>query len=343
LYEGIVTLERNTFKASGYYSQGHELSPAALSAALGGKQVGDSWECPCPCCGKKATISKGDRVASVIKCWHDCDQPELIKALQEKGLHPKRVRHDPVVDDDFVEKEDEDLPEDIEEVRTPRDVQGYYDYLTSDRRLMYQCIRYKNPKSFGYRQPDGHGQWIWNIRDLAPLPYLLPDLMVAKPDDSIFVVEGEKDADSLGKRELMATTSHGGAGQCTKLWPQIAHYFKDRRVVILPDQHDGGAGEKYAEAVRSALDGVAASIKRVDVPIPKDGWPGKWDVSDWLEHGGGTALQLLQMADAASEWIVVSAEERNRGLSYMKRRTTGWLARLSKRLRRIPKPIPWPC
>ena len=60
---------------------------------------------------------------------------------------------------------------------------------------------------------------------------------------------------------LVATTTSEGAG--AKWAPELTPYFKDRRVVILPDADE--PGRKHAQKVAKALQEVAASIKVVDL------------------------------------------------------------------------------
>jgi hypothetical protein len=45
------------------------------------------------------------------------------------------------------------------------------------------------------------------------LPYRLPELLAAEPDQIIFVTEGEKDADNVHALGLTATTNSEGAGK----------------------------------------------------------------------------------------------------------------------------------
>ena len=51
-----------------------------------------------------------------------------------------------------------------------------------------------NPKDFRQRQPGNNGNWIWNLKGIDPVLYNLPALIAAS---EVFMVEGEKDADSL--------------------------------------------------------------------------------------------------------------------------------------------------
>ena len=111
--------------------------------------------------------------------------------------------------------------------------------------------------------------------------------MKASPENRVFIVEGEKDVDSLTALGLVATCNPGGAGKWSKL--SDTSVLDGRRVVIIPDADD--PGKRHAWEVASALQGKAAEIKTVNLPGAKD-------VSDWIK-AGGTADLLGHMADAS--------------------------------------------
>ncbi len=120
------------------------------------------------------------------------------------------------------------------------------------------------------------------------VPYRLPELLAA-PEQMVFVVEGEKDADRLTGLGLVATTAPGGAGK----WPEcLTPFFRGRDVVILPDNDP--PGEAHARKVAEAIGPVASSVKIVAL----QGLPPKGDVSDFLDQGG-TAGALERLAHAA--------------------------------------------
>lgn len=158
-----------------------------------------------------------------------------------------------------------------------------YDYCDADGSLVYQVVRYANPKGFRQRQPDGNGGWINNLKGADPLLYNLPEILKRKTE-TIYLVEGEKDADALMQCGLLATTNSGGAN---KWHSSLTEALRGREVVILPDNDD--AGRKHAERLLSELDGVASSVvakQLVDVPE-------KGDVSDFLVKNDVKALLSL--------------------------------------------------
>jgi hypothetical protein len=67
-----------------------------------------------------------------------------------------------------------------------------YDYTDAAGVLLYQVLRLE-PKSFRQRRPDGNGGWIWEL-DERRVPYHWPELL-KYPDGTVFICEGEKDAD----------------------------------------------------------------------------------------------------------------------------------------------------
>jgi hypothetical protein len=69
-----------------------------------------------------------------------------------------------------------------------------YDYRDQNGELLYQVLRYENPKRFSHRQPDGHRGWIYKGTHRRVL-YRWPELL-QYPDATALVTEGEKDADN---------------------------------------------------------------------------------------------------------------------------------------------------
>ena len=146
-----------------------------------------------------------------------------------------------------------------------------YDYRDADGTLLYQTVRYQ-PKDFRQRQPDGNGGWILRLGDRR-VPYRLPELL-KYPDATVFVCEGEKDADSVASLGYVATTvaSHKWTAEC-------AQGLAGRDCWILEDNDK--AGRKNALDAAEALHGYAKSIRIVRL----SGLGGGDDVSDWLDAG----------------------------------------------------------
>lgn len=166
-----------------------------------------------------------------------------------------------------------------------------YDYFgPNGDGLLYQKVRLE-PKTFRHRRPSANGQWEWNLGDVKRVLYRLPELLAADPEEPVFYVEGEKDADRLLSAGIVATTAGGAAD-----WrPEMALSLAGRDVVILPDNDE--PGRKHALVVARHIVSKALRVRMVELP----GLPAKGDVSDWLD-AGGTIDELRQLVSLAHAW-----------------------------------------
>lgn len=144
-----------------------------------------------------------------------------------------------------------------------------YDYKDSDGNLLCQVVR-MDPKDFRQRRPGNNGKWIWNLKGIDSVLYNLPQVLKA---DEIFILEGEKDADSLIDLGLVATTCPMGA----KKWRhEYNEPLKGKDVILIPDNDI--EGREHMTQVAISLNGQAKSLKWIELP----NLPSKGDVSDWL-------------------------------------------------------------
>jgi hypothetical protein len=103
--------------------------------------------------------------------------------------------------------------------------------------------------------------------------YRLPEVIKAiKKGWTIYIVEGEKDADALNKRftakkrRALATTNSGGAGKWTSDYGETLAGAK--RVVIVADK--GDAGRRHAAIVLASLVDRVKDVKVVEAKEGKD-------------------------------------------------------------------------
>lgn len=162
-----------------------------------------------------------------------------------------------------------------------RPIEEIYAYEDRKGKLLFQVVRFKATEGdktlkFKQRRPDGKGGFIWNLKGVERVIYNLPEI-TNKPGKPLFVVEGEKDCNNLDKEGILATTNSGGAGKWRTEYNQ---YFKDRDVILLPDNDK--VGLEHTKNVGKSLKGIVRSIKWLILPGLKTGE----DVSDWLERGG---------------------------------------------------------
>lgn len=229
----------------------------------------NGWQVCCPAHeDKKASLSITVKDGKILLHDHGGCEPEII--LEKVGLKLKDLFLDP-------------------KARPPKpEIVAKYDYTDEAEEPLFQTVRLF-PKDFRQRHPDGKGGWIWNLKGVRLVPYHLPQLLRAS---SVFVVEGEKDADNLGKIGITATCNPMGAGKWHAEWSK---FFEGKEIFILPDLD--GPGRKHALDVGKKLFGHALRIKIIELPNQA----GVKDVSDWLAHGG-TKAELLTLASQAQEW-----------------------------------------
>ena len=181
---------------------------------------------------------------------------------------------------------------------TERRLVATYDYLDEDGTLVYQACRYEpgrdgRTKDFTQRAPDGRGGWNWSMDGITRVLYHLPEVQAAVASGAtVYIVEGEKDADQLSLYDLVATTNVGGAG---KWRSEYSAALAGATIVILPDCDAPGLA--HADAVAASLHGVAARVTLVELP----GLPPKGDVSDWLA-AGHTIDELHALVDATAPY-----------------------------------------
>jgi hypothetical protein len=176
--------------------------------------------------------------------------------------------------------------------RNGKQIEAIYPYRDADGTILHETVRFR-PKGFAQRRPNGSGGYVWNLEGVDRVIYNLPEILKADPSTTIYIVEGEKDADRLSKLGLLATTSPEGAGKWHRVDSSTLH---GRRCVCFPDNDESGCN--HAEQVAKSLYGKATEIKIVPIP----GLPPKGDVSDFLDQGG-TVEQLLELVEAVPAWM----------------------------------------
>ncbi len=110
--------------------------------------------------------------------------------------------------------------------------------------------------------------------------------VVKFPDAVLFVVEGEKAADSLTERGAVAVTSGSADSAATADWSSL----RGREVILWPDNDD--AGKDYAGNVAAILATLDCKLSAIDVDAL--GLPIKGDAADWAETHQNATLSDLE-------------------------------------------------
>ena len=162
-----------------------------------------------------------------------------------------------------------------------------------------------------YRKPDGSKTAIWHryegntlVKGLnglkMPLYHIYNLTDNTKP---IFIVEGEKDVETLEKLGYIATSSPNGAG--AKWKSEYTPYFRDFDVIILADNDE--VGLKFATNTAENVVTVARSVKLVPSQALYAPLQSKGDISDIVECiGTEKVVQLLDNVLKSNEYIFTS-------------------------------------
>jgi len=165
-----------------------------------------------------------------------------------------------------------------------------YDYRDESNSLLYQVVRLPGNK-FQQRRPGGNSDWIYNLNGVRRIPYRLVEI-IKNPETTVYVTQGEKDADTLDGHGLVATTNSGGA---EKWRDEYSKYFKGRSVVITHNNNPEGL--EHARQVARSLLKYAGSIRIIELPGLAEGE----DITDWFKKGN-TLHSFHQIVEETPEW-----------------------------------------
>lgn len=176
-----------------------------------------------------------------------------------------------------------------------------YTYTDADGNELFQVVRYHYTNAEGktFRQRrydpadpkanrDGYVSSVpAEIRD-ATL-YRMPEVVKAIAEGrAVYVVEGEKDADTLARLGFCGTCNPGGAGK----WREgYTRQLAGADVIILPDcdtreNHYTGQNHAYDVALKVRL--VAKRVRLIDIKEACPELPAKGDISDMVQIMGDT-------------------------------------------------------
>ncbi|KKS44571.1 MAG: hypothetical protein UV05_C0004G0006 [candidate division CPR1 bacterium GW2011_GWA2_42_17] len=189
-----------------------------------------------------------------------------------------------------------------------------YDYKDANGQLLFQVVRFE-PKGFSQRRPFDDG-FVWGLTDgwyqrngqannyykikdapldktarpihdavwfdtMEPVLYRLPELRQGIDNgETIFICEGEKDADNLAALGFVATTCPMGAGKWRSAYTETLKGC--REVVVIADKDD--PGRAHAQAVARELYSANINVKVMELPDINE--TAVKDISDWLTAGG---------------------------------------------------------
>ena len=199
-----------------------------------------------------------------------------------------------------------------EKIDTRRTPDAEYSYRNADGRLIRVKRRWNGPdnadgeyeKTFLWFHPGAAGRLIPGAGDAAPLLYRLPDVLSAS--GTVWICEGEKDADAMAKRGQTATSpEHGGGKGAVKWCDEYTDALRGLHVRIIADAD--AIGRAHARGIAEKLWFDAASVKIIECPKGKD-------TAAFFELGGDVA-ELVHIADKARKFVPGHADDPTPGAS----------------------------
>lgn len=257
-----------------------------LSLLDGVRQTSSGWVARCPCrnddSNPSLSIGQGDDGRVLVTCHRamSCNVEQICDSVGLKvadlmppkgdGSGAVKFTHEKAFNPPVQKKAPAQLSK-------PKFVEAY-DYLDEFGVVLFQKVRLVDDdgkKTFRQRKPDGNGGWVYTLGDVPKVLYNLPRVLEAKRNgEPIWVVEGEKDANTLIDLGLVATTMPGGAGK----WLDIhTEALAGAPIVEIVADHDD-IGIKHAINVRDQLNEAGCDAQVWISPEFKD-------VTDHLNAG----------------------------------------------------------
>jgi len=144
---------------------------------------------------------------------------------------------------------------------------GFYEYTDEKGNPVFWRFRLDHPTEGKEFRPLSFNGSKWELKEPkfpnGKLLYRLHEI-ANRPNETVWVVEGEKCADALAEIGLLATTSGSAASAGSADWSLMS----GRTVIVWPD--DDEAGLRYAKDVTGRLLPLDCEVKWVDVS--KLGW-----------------------------------------------------------------------
>ncbi len=250
-----------------------------LNRLNGVTESSNGWEARCPCRqddnNPSLSVHEKDDGQILVHCHRSggaCGAAEIVSSM---GLSLSDLRPD-------SKKTSTDFdPPKYDKAKAPKlTFVSKYEYKDADGVLLFEKVRFSEPdgkKTFRQRRPDGSGGWTYKLGSTPKVLYNLPLVNKAiENKESIFVVEGEKDCDTLTQMGACATTMPGGAGKWLELHTEA---LRGATVDIVTDNDE--VGRKHALHVYEELKKVECDVEIFKCPEAKD-------ITDHIEAGGST-------------------------------------------------------
>lgn len=237
--------------------------------------------CPCHNDSTQSLCISEDNGKILLNCFAGCRAEDITRAI---GLSMRDL---------FQAPQQSNKP--------PKPASTEYRYGDRLKKIrFYKWTNGKWQKSFCWQHKDNNGSWQKGRGGINPPLYNQEILSDTAADNTVYIVEGEKDANTMtDKLGLLAVSAPDGAtkGNKGKKWDKrFNSLFTGVNVVIIPDNDE--AGRNFASLVANELLPITQSIKILDLRNGWDTLKEKGDITDIYESeqpsGGKTIAQIVK-------------------------------------------------
>lgn len=264
---------------------------------FGAKKSGRVYSLRCPAhddTTPSLSVSEGDDGKILVNCFSGCSYENICASLgiEITSLFPTKLG-----DEHGSTRQRTEYPY--------RDENG----LTLFSKIRVEPGFKGKTKSFYWERINEKGEIIKNIDGCRKILYRLPEVLKAVQEGkTIFLVEGEKDADKLVQYGLVTTT----APESLK-WPDnFTGVLQNCDVVLLYDMDKTGIERR--DLLCKSLHGKVKRLRVIDLPgLEYQESHGK-DVSDWLAEGN-TISRLLEILTSTTDYSPTASKSKIRAVT----------------------------
>lgn len=287
-----------------------------LSHLDGVKGSGNQYSARCPAHEDRTaslSVSTGADGKILMKCHAGCEVRDIVAALgmEEKDLFPPTSAAV-----DFVRASP----------AAPAPPSGqwqevaHYDYTDKQGGFLFRKIRWQTPqgKSFTWKHQEG-GAW---VKGRGKHPPVLYNLKAVAGADEVYLVEGEKDVETLRALGLVATSPPDGAS--SKWLEQYTRALEGKSVYIIQDNDE--PGKAFAQKAAGALLGAAKCVKVIDLTKEWETLPEHGDATDAYQRApDGFTLKLGALVAITSDFSPQNIDSGVVCIDEIKEKEVDWL------------------
>lgn len=236
-----------------------ELAPSfsieSVAMALNGIKKGDKYSCLCPAhpdTKPSLSVSLSNSGKILFYCHAGCSQQQVLTALRNRGIMPQAK---------------------LTQVKDT--IESVYPYTNERGDYLFEKVRFAG-KKFLHRKKLDSGAYTYKgvTKDIEIPLYNLVDVLKAS---TVYIVEGEKDVETLKRHGLVATCNFDGAGKWREHYNQ---WLAGKDLIVIGDNDD--PGRAHVKMLKVRLSKIAKSLRVVDLVTH---WPeikDHGDVTDYL-------------------------------------------------------------